>query len=159
MTSHYAQYRGLSEEICETYDKCRDSPTLRNRLHFFYDYLVEVAPWGVHIRHIPQRGFSLREEVQLVDISERIIMSGLISMEYNPKHIEEVAGDEAYTKWDDGYFVPDEKWRFFTGTHKIRFFKSRGGNEWELRGEWHPIRDVKEVVEYLQQEYDGLRLC
>ena len=158
MTSHYAQYRELAAATCEAYDRTLDSPSLRNRLDFFYDYLVEVAPLGVHIRHIPQRGCSSREEVQLVDTSERIIMSGLISLEYNPNHIEEVAGDEAYTKWDAGYFVPDDTWRFFTGTHKIRFFKSQDGNDFELRGSWHPIKDVEQVAAYLQQEYDRLRL-
>lgn len=84
-------------------------------------------------------------------------MSGIVSMDRNPTLLEEVAGDEAYTKWDNGDFMRDgDNWRFFTGNVLIRLFRSHHGDEWRMPREMDPIWDVEEVAEYLQQEFDRI---
>ena len=85
-------------------------------------------------------------------------MYGLVSMEHRADHIEEVAGNEAYTKYLDGYFVrDDETWRFFTGLSQLRVYCCFASEYWELMSVLHPIRDVREVAGYFQTQYDSLR--
>lgn len=85
-------------------------------------------------------------------------MSGLVGAEKNHHYTAKVAGEEAYDKWHNGFFIPDEqKWRFFTGLAMIRFFSSCGDKEWDRKGQLHPIDDAQYVAAYLQQEYDKLR--
>ena len=79
-------------------------------------------------------------------------------MEYDTAAFENLAADEAYTKFMDGYYVRDDdaKWRFFTGTRRLRMYRGRG-EEWGLKREFSPIADAAVVAAYLQREFDGLR--
>lgn len=141
--------------------------SIHDRLHFYLTYLVDVAPFGVNVEHI--RAFrssdimlnpnltTTREEVQLLAPSGKIFMSGLVSMEQTTNAVEQVAADEAYTKWDDGDFVPDgQNWRFFTGLVRLRLYDSREGNEWECLGTYHPITQAGDVAAVLLQQYNRL---
>ena len=84
-------------------------------------------------------------------------MSGLVSMERSATMIETVAADEAYSKWLDGDFVPDDrKWRFFTGLTQIRFFESPRGDEWDLVDNFNLMLNAQGVAAFLQQEYNRL---
>lgn len=84
-------------------------------------------------------------------------MSGLVSMDRTVTTLENIAGDEAYTKWYDGHFVSDrDNWRFFTGNTSLRFFKSHHGDEWDIKGTFNPMSHVQQVAEFLQREFDRL---
>ena len=84
-------------------------------------------------------------------------MSGLVSMELRHDYLENVAADEAYTKFLDGYFVHGGgRWRFFTATSKVRVFNSDRGDGWVLMGEFRPFQDAGSFAAYLQREYDSL---
>lgn len=85
-------------------------------------------------------------------------MSGLVSMDRNPTTVETIAGDEAYTQWDNGDFIQDEdRWRFFTGSNNlIRLFRSDHGDGWSIPSEFHPINQARDVAGYLQREFDRI---
>lgn len=84
-------------------------------------------------------------------------MYGLVSMDRRPDQIETVAADEAYTRYDDGYFVGDDRtWRFFTGLDQLRVYSCVDGDEWELMAHLSPISDARELARYLQDLYDSL---
>lgn len=171
MSSFFSRNGGLSEQTREAYNRCGDShPNVGERLVFYITYLHDVAPWGLTIHHIPADHIpesesrngnvsTTREEIQLLLPSGRIFMSGLLSLERSAAYLETVAGDEAYTKWLDGYFVPDnQNWRFFTCLANMRIFNSNHrGDEWDLVGSFHPISHAQEVATLLQQEYNRLR--
>ncbi|CAD6587166.1 MAG: hypothetical protein ASARMPRED_003014 [Alectoria sarmentosa] len=164
MTSHVARNGGLSQQTHEAY-RCygRTPRGVDERLHFYYTYLLDVVPWGITVNHIPAersndpRASSTREEIQLLTLSGTIFMSGLVSMERSATMIETVAADEAYSKWLDGDFVPDDrKWRFFTGLTQIRFFESPRGDEWDLVDNFNLMLNAQGVAAFLQQEYNRL---
>ena len=86
-------------------------------------------------------------------------MSGLVSMERSHLMIEKIAADDAYSKWLDGDFVPDDrKWRFFTGLAEISFFKCHRSDEWNLLHDYDPMLHAQDVAAFLQQEYNRVSI-
>lgn len=159
MTSNFARNHRLSQQTLDTYTRYGAHPRdAADRRYFYHVYLQDVVPDGVTVHHIHNGSHNLvREEIQLLTPSGRIFMSGLVGAEKNHHYTEKVAGEEAYNKWQDGYFIPDEqKWRFFTGLAKIRFFGSREDEKWDCKGQLDPIGCAQYVAAYLQQEYDKL---
>ena len=167
MTSLFARNRRLGRQTLEAYHRLNTSQNVNNRLDFFMNYLQDVAPSGLIIEHVPvepdERGRPTvrdpaREEIQLSTLAGDLFMSGLVSLEYNPRDLERTAGDEAYTKWLHSEFTADgDNWRFFTGQSTIKFFDSQK-DEWYVAGEFHPIEEAEEVAAFLQEEFDKLYL-
>ena len=165
MTSLFVRNNGLSRDTLGAYTAyCIDPGAEDDRLHFYYRYLVEVVPYGVTVHHIPAdrsrcglHNTNTREEIVLLTPSGGIFMSGLVSNEKQYVHIEQVAGSEAYTKWLNGDFVPDDyNWRFFIGVGRIGFYNSRNLDEWYCVNHSNPIDDVDSVAAHLQLEFDKL---
>ena len=168
MTSIFEIYGGLSYSTLEAYWLYGASPrSIHDRLRFYLTYLVDVVPLGVNVEHIPAFRSSdimlssnlttTREEIQLLAPSGKIFMSGLVSMEQTANLIEQVAANEAYTKWDDEEFDPNgQTWPFFTGLVRIRLYDSRDGDEWECLGTFHPIQQAGDVAAVLLQQYNRL---
>lgn len=146
--------------MLEAYNRLNISPqSVTDRVDFYCIYLRDVAPLGLTIEHIPvisddEERSPAREEILLTTNSGKIFMFGLVSLEINPTNVERTAGHEAYTNWLNGEFTPGENnWRFFTAQSKIRFFSSHLCDEWEARGEFHPIQHAEEVAAFLEQEF------
>ena len=156
MTSHYARHGSLSEETLYYYHYSNRS--LTDRITFYINYFYDVAPYGVNVHH--ERGLPANNPMQAIQLrtpSEQIFMSGIVTMEPNTQHLENYAANRSYGKWRGGSFVPDGNcWRFFTATTKLSMYVSFGGDNWELMGRMDPIRDVREVVRLLQNQYDSL---
>ena len=161
MTSYYARHHSLSQQTLDAYTRYNDR--IVDRLCFYYYYLQDVVPDGVWVRHIPSvpsrdPGYqNTRQAIELRTYTGRIVMYGLVSMDRRPDQVETVAADEAYTRYDDGYFVGDDRtWRFFTGLDQLRVYSCVDGDEWELMGHLSPISDAREMARYLQDLYDSL---
>ena len=170
MTSIVARV-GLSTMVRSIYERHGRSPrNIEDRVLFYLNYLFEVIPSGITVNRIfdPESYHNgetaTRVEVRLLTASGELFMSGLVSMDVRASHLEIVAGSEAYTRWLDGYFVPDSKyWRFFTGLGEIGFFgngahagEDSPEDEWGCQGRFDPIAHAQEVAAFLQQEYDRL---
>ena len=136
----------------------RFNTSLRDRLRFYHLYLQDVVPHGVTVHRIPSN-VPTRQALELRTYTGKTFVYGLVSMEeHYPDEIEEVAAEEAYAKYLDGYFARDDgTWRFFTGLNHLRNYCCFGGQQWELMGADHPIRDVREVAAYYQRQYDSMR--
>lgn len=84
-------------------------------------------------------------------------MSGLITLQVDSPDLEQTAGDEAFTKFLEREFVrDDERWRFFTGTTRLKFYECNGNEDWELAESLTPIHNRMQVAEYLQWHYESL---
>ncbi|KAL9129720.1 MAG: hypothetical protein Q9175_007218 [Cornicularia normoerica] len=167
MTSLFARNRGLDRQTLEAYQRAIRNPlSVNDTLDFYCTYLQDVAPEGLIVHHIPVdldnegRVFVRnppREEIQLCTSHGMVFMSGLVSLEFSPRTLERTAGDEAYTKWLHGEFIPDgNNWRFFTCQARIKFFNNYNIDEWDSVGTYHPIQYAEEVAAFLQEEFDKL---
>ena len=164
MTSMYVFYEGLSQQTRKAYEKYTSpSRTPDDMLDFYLHYLRDVVPFGITVNHVPANknlepiiSQNSREEIQLVtNLSGKIFMTGLISLERHFSLLEPIAADEAYTHWLDGDFV-DRNWRFFTGIDRVRFCRGSQDAEWEIVDEFWPMSNPDQVAEYLQEEYNRL---
>lgn len=165
MTSEYARNGHLSRLMLDAWSQCRDSPSsVDAKLQFYFRYLYDVVPLGICVQRVPsepntdQHSTAHREEIQLLTLSGRLFMSGLISRERVPTSIETVAANEAYGSWLEEDFVPgDSDWRFFTGLISLRFYKGHHGDEYDVVETLSPMLYPREVAAYLQEEFDNLR--
>ena len=158
MTSYYARtgQLSLSTHAWAGYDARPGN--LNTRLNFYMSYFQDVVPSGVTVRHVPSDGPVQREEIQLLTNTGKLFMSGLISHRSDHSETEQVAADEAFTKWLDGDFVPDlQNWRFFTGLAELRLFKSHEGDSWKMTKRYRPMDYPDRVAEFLQEQYNSLR--
>ena len=176
MASLYSINGGLSLRTEDAYIRHGGNQLrVKDRLEFYLAYLQDVVPGGVAVVHIPRniQPFDLRlseqttrapahverEEIQL-RYDGRIFMTCVLSLDFNPTTVEEVAGHLAYVHWRDGYFVRDyhRAWRMFTALNDLRFFSSRHGNEWDRTAIFDPIVHARDVAAYLQRELARSRL-
>lgn len=162
MTSFYARHGSLSRQTRELSQHFARPRNPQDRLSFYMEYLLDVVPLEVTVRHVPSSSATRarmveREEIQLLTLSGDIFMTGLVGMGPNPNHCEEIAASEAYTKWLDGYFAADGRnWRFFTGLSQLRFYKSDGDDTWKITENFPPMDNAQRVSEFLQRQYESL---
>lgn len=166
MTSQFTRNGGLREQTLDAYNRsCMCPRGVDERLNFYLTYLEDVVPSGVTVDHVPvelDNGGRVsvrnppREEI-LLTMSGKIFMFGLVSMEYNPRTLEKTTGDEAFTQWLNGDYIPDgENWRFFTCQSMILFFNSHHDDDWECVSDFDPIDHVDQVAAFLQREADSV---
>ena len=179
MTSRFEQHGQLSRSTLELWERLQIIPTsTADLVDFWICYFKDVVPSRVSVFHIETRDQSwdlngngkggtrngrartptLREEITL-RCDEGILMDGLASVERNPIHIEELAGNLAWTHWRAGRTAPDhlQAWGMFTCLKSLRCYSSRDGMEWIQVAAFHPIKDVQQVVAYIRQEYERIR--
>ncbi|KAL6717617.1 hypothetical protein ACLMJK_005532 [Lecanora helva] len=123
---------------------------VNDRYIFWYDYLEWICPPRLIPKAVPDISRGQRKELHLVlEDADHVMFSGLIHRLTDRDETEEVAGDEAYTRVGD----TEPSWahfRFFTAGDTICFFKgSMHDGSWDFRAEFHPIRQARELREYL----------
>ena len=132
---------------------------IAHRVMFYYHYFRDVVPFGVTVHHVRNTVYAhnIREEIELRTPEGNVFMYGLVGMRFT-RSLVEAAGDEAYTKFSDGYFVDDnERYRFFTATRQLDFYKGYGDEGYEPVESFDLIEDAGDVAEYLQRQYERLR--
>ncbi len=94
-------------------------------------------------------------------------MTGVVSMDARADRVEQAAALLACQNWREGLCVRDshqvwgiftrhQAWGMFTATNRLRFCISRDGRDWDRKANYHPIRDVRHVVAYIQNEYERI---
>ena len=144
--------------------------TFETRMSFWMKYLHDVVPEGVSPCHVPANTqmFDLhppdypnlrRMEVQL-RCREGILMTGLVSMDYNNPYASDIASFVAFEHSRDGLVVYDthQAWGIFTMLRHIRFSVSNNGRDYVHTLTAHPITNVRDVVRYIRREYDRVRV-
>lgn len=173
MTSFWSQTGQLSNETMHTWERQRRGPrpstsgvTTEQRRDFYMEYLYDVVPDGVGVHLVTHdlQPWDLsgptaqREEIQL-RYGSQIFMTGIVGIDRNPEYSEQLATTVAFSHWRQGLFhlFRRQAWAIFTGLDRIMFCSSRNGQDWVRRDSFHPINDVREVVAYLQREFDEIR--
>ena len=161
MPSFYA-YFGLTRHSWDLWRNGGPSArSVQERLHFYLAYLQDVVPYGITVTFIPihRQPYYLNPEVDGIEIRlmyrHMIFMTGIVSLQIcNPEAVEEIAALVAYSGYCSNEFVSDcNNWRIFTFTTRLRFSTVHFSQNDRTPG-FHPITQVGEVAEYLQQEFD-----
>ena len=167
MASLYSRY-GLSPQTTQAWTHFGQYPhNTRERRDFFLRYLTDVVPMEVTVYAVPRhlQRYDItegaryeREEIQIL-CHGYIFMTCIVSMDFHPDQVEEVAASLAFYNWSHGFCIPDrhQSWGMVTALHSLRFCSSRDGREWDRTAIFHPIRDVQDVVAYFRQEYERIR--
>ena len=171
MTSYFEQKGRLSTSTMQAWDRFHSGhSTFEDRLLFYVRYFQDVVPSDITVCNVPTNaqtfdlmpdGYPLfrREEIQL-RCMEGILMTGLVSMEWYPESISSVAAIMAFEQWRYGLVVwdPHQAWGMFTCRHELRFYVSRNGRDYGGVDSLSPLDGVDEVVRYIRQEYDRIRI-
>ena len=164
MASWYQEHGRLSQRTMDAYNRYGGVPrNTEERCHFYRAYLEDVVPYEVVPQRIPNHlqlyDLGSREEIQLWH-EGKVFMTGVVALGNNTSQTEDIAGNLAYIHWGqhrEYHLFRHQCWGMFTGIHKIRFYSSRDGRNWDLTAEFHPINQVHEVVRYFEQEYERVR--
>ena len=154
----------------EAWQQFRSVPNFATRASFWMKYLYDVVPEGVlpcHVPantqmfdiHPPEYPNSRRMEIQL-RCMEGILLTGVVSQDWHNPYASNIAAILAYEHWRDGLVVydPYQAWGIFTCITTMRFSVSDNGRDYRDTLTVHPITNVWDVVNYIQHEYDRIRV-
>ena len=163
MPSYYEYHGTLSTATRAAWHRLGDYPDdIRVRLEFYLCYFRDVLPNGVVAFHIPGyvQAFNLqgRYEIQL-RCNEGILMTGLLSADNNPAAIEGLTAALTNDHWRDGWLVrnPHQAWGMFTCLDTLSFYISYNGRTPARVSTYRPIEDLRDVAEYIREDYEEIR--
>lgn len=168
MASFYENYGELSQPTQQAWRRFRQSNSFDDRRDFYLNYLSDVVPMDVVVLRINDQrvldirgtgaNYVRRDEIKLF-YEQRLFMTCVVSMDYDPNVPERFAGTLAQIHWRMGECVYDhlQEWGMFTALDNITFCRSVNGTDWVRRAEFHPIDRVREVVTYFRREFERVR--